>query len=420
MPILSREPTSLHQSLVSATGWRAGWRGLRLRPGRSTGRVPRDLWVNLATLVLIVVCLAALMGGLSSGQRANPALRMAITPAAAEPPRPFDPGATIALPPGRALVSNASVPPEQAVAHARPYANPMLVGNALDRAVDCLAAAVWYEAGDHVAAQRAVAQIVLNRARHPSFPHSICGVVFENAASSQCQFPATCAAIINGALPGPAEWARARAVARAAIGGAVEPAVGLATHYHRASLVPVWRDAMVKLGGEDGLLFYRWPGYWGSTAAYGDNLLSANEPRIAAMVRLSAAHAPTGPAPVAEPGETPGHLTERRDEALRLLSPGHSDIRHSANDAVTRIELLRDTSAEPANDLRRALALCHGRNRCLVYARPGTASRPALGFLYMTDHRHGPATGWWNCAATPAADRKHCLPSRSGSRIAKP
>src|SRR5690606_27783918 len=42
-------------------------------------------------------------------------------------------------------------------------------------ALDCLTAAIYYEAaGEGEQGQRAVAQVVLNRVRHPAFPASVC------------------------------------------------------------------------------------------------------------------------------------------------------------------------------------------------------------------------------------------------------
>jgi len=46
------------------------------------------------------------------------------------------------------------------------------------RALHCLTQAIYYEAAREPAeGQAAVAQVVLNRLRHPAFPKSICAVV---------------------------------------------------------------------------------------------------------------------------------------------------------------------------------------------------------------------------------------------------
>ena len=97
------------------------------------------------------------------------------------------------------------------------------------RDVDCLSQAVYYEArGESLAGQQAVAQVVLNRARHPGFPKSICAVVFQT-----CQFSFVC----DGAMGRPLEpvaWRRARAVAARALDGYVMAAVGRALSFHVA------------------------------------------------------------------------------------------------------------------------------------------------------------------------------------------
>jgi hypothetical protein len=88
------------------------------------------------------------------------------------------------------------------------------------RDTQCLAQAVYYEArGETPSGQAAVAQVVLNRVRHPAFPKTICGVVFQHVGDD-CQFSFAC----NGAMRQPldqASWRRAMAVANRALSGAV-------------------------------------------------------------------------------------------------------------------------------------------------------------------------------------------------------
>lgn|GEM_PF-2261000 len=114
-------------------------------------------------------------------------------------------------------------------------------------ALDCLAAAVYYEArGEPLAGQAAVAQVVLNRAHRPSFPKSVCGVVYQGAGGRDCQFSFAC----NGAMRRPREWAawtRARDVAARALGGYVMAAIGQATSFHAARLGGGGR--VVRVGG---------------------------------------------------------------------------------------------------------------------------------------------------------------------------
>lgn len=137
------------------------------------------------------------------------------------------------------------------------------------RALDCLASAVYYEAGNQdLDGERAVAQVVLNRVRHPAFPSSVCGVVYQGSTRvTGCQFTFTC----DGSLerrPDAQGWARAKAIAQAALNGAVFGAVGLATHYHADYVVPYWASTMTKNAVIGAHLFYRWAGSWGQPAAF--------------------------------------------------------------------------------------------------------------------------------------------------------
>jgi len=128
------------------------------------------------------------------------------------------------------------------------------------RDLDCLTAAVYYEArGESPAGQAAVAQVVLNRARHPAFPRTVCGVVFQGAGSHSCQFSFAC----NGAMRlrhEAAAWERARDVAGRALSGYVMAAVGGATHFHVARLGAVWGGSMMKIAQVGQHIFYGFSG----------------------------------------------------------------------------------------------------------------------------------------------------------------
>ena len=133
-------------------------------------------------------------------------------------------------------------------------------GEASASALQCLTAAVYYEAGNEPdAGKRAVAQVILNRAASPAFPHTICGVVQQGATRPGCQFTFMC----DGSLsrtPAAASWMAAQTVARAALTGVVDPDVGSATHYHADYVVPIWAPNMIKLVKIGHHIFYRWPG----------------------------------------------------------------------------------------------------------------------------------------------------------------
>lgn len=137
------------------------------------------------------------------------------------------------------------------------------------RATECLSQAVYYEAArEPEVGQEAVAQVVLNRMRHPAYPKSICGVVYQGAArSTGCQFTFTCDGSLRWA-PEPALWRRAKAVAERALAGYVDKSVGSATHYHAQYVAPYWAPTLVKMTQVGQHIFYRWTGPWGEPAAF--------------------------------------------------------------------------------------------------------------------------------------------------------
>ena len=122
---------------------------------------------------------------------------------------------------------------------------------------DCLTAAIYYEArSESEEGQRAVAQVVLNRVRHPAYPNSVCGVVFQGSQrSSGCQFSFTC----DGSLahrPRLVAWARASQIASDALAGRGYAPVGDATHYHTKAVLPYWSHAFRRLGAVGDHIFY--------------------------------------------------------------------------------------------------------------------------------------------------------------------
>lgn len=138
------------------------------------------------------------------------------------------------------------------------------------RSLQCLAEAIYYEArSESEDGQRAVAQVVLNRVRHPAWPGTVCGVVYQGPlrAGGGCQFTFTC----DGALlriPYGADWARARRLAAEALAGQVFAPVGLATNYHTHQVLPDWAFRLPKATVIGNHIFYRLPGNWGGAAAF--------------------------------------------------------------------------------------------------------------------------------------------------------
>ena len=156
-------------------------------------------------------------------------------------------------------------------------------------AVDCMTAAIYYEAAyEPISGQRAVAQVILNRLRHPAFPDSVCGVVFQGSErSSGCQFTFTC----DGSLyrrPSTALWSQARAVAAGALAGFVETSVGHATHYHASYVLPYWAPRLTKLTTIGSHIFYQWPDAWSKPSAFSDQYAASEAMPTSARKSLSA------------------------------------------------------------------------------------------------------------------------------------
>lgn len=199
----------------------------------------------------------------------------------------------------QAKVINAALPFSTGPNHA---ALPFSVGGApseQQRALLCLTQAVYYEAGfEPLDGRRAVAQVVLNRLRHPAFPKSICGVVYQGAGSGVCQFTFVC----DGALyraPAMSAWREAELVARAALAGFVDRGVGEATHYHADYVAPRWAPLLAKVASIGQHIFYRWPGAWGQPAAFTGRYIG--EPRdplsLRPPLRLASAATTSGEMP---------------------------------------------------------------------------------------------------------------------------
>jgi hypothetical protein len=193
---------------------------------------------------------------------------------------------------------------------ARSFSTAGLPATTRARALDCLTSAAYYEAGNESDdGIRAVAQVVLNRVRHPAFPSSVCGVVYQGSTrSTGCQFTFTC----DGSLlrrPNAASWARARRIAEAALGGFVYAPVGWATHYHANYVLPYWAPTLAKNAVVGAHLFYRWSGGWGRPGGFTQRYARQEPDSMALRAASLAAFASRGATPEAieqEVEEIPG------------------------------------------------------------------------------------------------------------------
>lgn len=133
----------------------------------------------------------------------------------------------------------------------------------LGNALTCLTQAVYYEAANEpMTGRRAVAQVVLNRMRHPAYPKSVCGVVYQGwQRNTGCQFSFTCDGSLHRGVNDSYSWDRARRVAEAALSGSVYRPVGLALNYHTTAISPYWAPSLVPQTVVGAHIFYRRPGH---------------------------------------------------------------------------------------------------------------------------------------------------------------
>ncbi len=127
-----------------------------------------------------------------------------------------------------------------------------------DAAHYCLAQAIYFESrGEPERGQRAVAQVILNRAKSGFFPSTICGVIYQNTSRRHaCQFSYACDGRPER-IRDAAAWKRAKKIADDALSARIYLAdVGKATHYHANWVGPGWRKGMHRLKKIGTHIFY--------------------------------------------------------------------------------------------------------------------------------------------------------------------
>ena len=137
--------------------------------------------------------------------------------------------------------------------------NPLPAASFSDTQQDCLARGIYFEArGEPVKGQAAVAQVILNRVKNPTYPDSICGVVYQNKNwRNRCQFSFACDRIADR-VRDQQRWEIAKYVARETTEGRIWlKEVGSSTHYHATYVHPKWANTMKRVGRIGLHVFYR-------------------------------------------------------------------------------------------------------------------------------------------------------------------
>lgn len=123
----------------------------------------------------------------------------------------------------------------------------------------CLANGIYFEArGENLKGQAAVAQVILNRVRNPTYPKTICGVVYQNDSwHNRCQFSFACDGKRDRILDS-GRYRIAEDIAMAVTAGKIFiPEVGSSTHYHATYVDPRWSRTMHKMKKIGLHIFYR-------------------------------------------------------------------------------------------------------------------------------------------------------------------
>ncbi len=187
----------------------------------------------------------------------------------------FDPEAPIAYAepggvedveaPFRALI-NPMARPDTAVNWPDPttdhdwVANPIPDSARTASQIQCMAEAIYFEArSEPVRGQLAVAQVVVNRLKNPTYPGTVCGVVYQNQhMRNACQFSFACDGI-REVVRDRDSWIIAEGIARAVLNGEAIwlEEVGASTHYHATYVRPAWARQMQQMAHIGLHVFYR-------------------------------------------------------------------------------------------------------------------------------------------------------------------
>lgn len=292
-----------------------------------------------------------------------------------------------------------------------------------DRAIDCLALAAWYEAGNDLDGQRSVMQVVLNRVAHPSFPKSVCGVVFEGShRATGCQFTFTCDGSMLRRQPSATAMARARAIATLALKSTIYPEVSQATHYHADYVMPWWSSKLVRLHKVGPHIFYRWPGTRGALSGRPS---SASETAFS-LLSYQTARQPDGTPASSIAAETQTAATAMAASTASLTQPelAVKDVASvaPAPKSDDSIFLAVDRASPSGRWAVSALGKCAGQTGCRVLAyetqesmarnstiSPGAREKPI--FVFVRDATSGIEIALWDCEKVDRPANSQCLPS---------
>ena len=132
----------------------------------------------------------------------------------------------------------------------------------------CMAQNIYFEAGNQpLAGKVAVAQVVVNRTRHPNYPTTACDVIYQAKwkenwlgkmvpIRNQCQFSWFCDGKSDDPVDSPT-WMLSLKVARDVMQGAYGDITEGSTHYLADSVYPYWADSLNQTVVINNHIFYK-------------------------------------------------------------------------------------------------------------------------------------------------------------------
>lgn len=287
------------------------------------------------------------------------------------------------------------------------------------RAVDCLAAAAYYEAGADPDDQSAVIQVILNRVRHPLYPSSVCGVVFQGAqGGGTCQFTFAC----DGSMrrrPSPAAFDSARHVAERALNGYIHAAVGTSTHYHADYVVPYWSSGLAKLATVGRHVFYRFHGRAGRRELTTSAPATIEELPTRHLAYLDSHRSAPD---VTDRGEVPelvtvahlsesGPLSENRMSAPITPAPAARNARVIVADMTQPLGRWALDALNSCGSSEGCVVVAYaGQSGAAAHRRWGVTSQERPVFAFVRDNGTGMQLPFWDCDRFPRSNAAQCLP----------
>jgi spore germination cell wall hydrolase CwlJ-like protein len=146
------------------------------------------------------------------------------------------------------------------------FTAPVLASNEYENdQIICLAKNIYFEArGSSFADQVAVADVVMNRVEHDSYPNTICEVIYQGRQDSngnmirhQCQFSWYCDGKSDKTSNNDAWWGAVDIASDMYFNGSWRGLTEGATHYHANYVTPAWRHSLTLTGRIGEHIFYR-------------------------------------------------------------------------------------------------------------------------------------------------------------------